>query len=87
MTFISINLNWDPFVRLFDCHDKGPKDPLVCQAEGMVQDIAQLVSAKHNLTIRHAKDRNNDWGMQPKSGPLNVSGEWAGVMGGVVSAS
>ena len=31
------------------------------------------------------RDVHDDWGLFPKSGPNNLSGEWNGVMGGVVN--
>ena len=28
---------------------------------------------------------DGDWGMIPKAGPYNMSGEWGGVMGDVIN--
>ena len=31
------------------------------------------------------KEPNDDWGLTPKEGPFNRSGNWSGVMGNVVN--
>ena len=35
----------------------------------------------YNFTWDVYRDENNDWGLFPKSGPYNISGNWTGVMG------
>ena len=37
-----------------------------------------------NFTWDFYRDVNDDWGLAPKSGPYNKSGDWHGVLGDVV---
>jgi hypothetical protein len=43
-----------------------------------------VLSRMYNFTFVSDRDVAGDWGTLPKSGPMNLSGEWGGVMGGVI---
>ena len=55
-----------------------------CKASGLLQDMGLLLAKRLNFTLEHVWQEDGDWGVQPKSGPYNMSGEWGGVMGGVI---
>ena len=80
-TLGSFNLDWAPFITLENCTD----EQLTCNALGMANDVAILVGNHLNFTISHFKDANGNWGLTPVAGFRNLSREWAGVLGLVVT--
>ncbi len=81
LTIIATSLSWPPYVTLGQCNSKGFK----CKTKyGLLVDLMDLWSQELNFKWDFYKDVNDDWGLKPKSGPYNESGEWTGVLGDVV---
>ena len=77
----SISLNWLPDNAAYDCNTNLGD----CKNQiGILPPIADTVSRQVNLTWKTQLDPNGDWGLQPKSGPNDLTGNWSGVLGSVV---
>ena len=74
----SITGDWKPFVNIHNCDQFGKN----CAIDGFSVDIMNTAAKFMNFTW--SSEISNDWGMSPKSGPFNISGEWGGVMGNVI---
>ena len=74
-------LSWEPFISIYDCNSFGEN----CNYHGLLVDLMDFWSKSLNFTWDIYKDTDGDWGSYPKSGPFNLSGEWSGVMGDVVT--
>ena len=81
LTLRSIGLTWSPYLTVDECNEKG-EDCAV--NSGFFVDAMNELSKKFNFTFTSDRDPNGDWGVLPKSGPFNRSGEWGGVLGDVV---
>ena len=77
----STSLTHAPYLTIDDCDALGHK----CKKNyGYLIDYMDMLAAKFNFTYTSTKDVNDDWGMQPKSGPFNENGTWGGIMGDVI---
>ena len=47
--------------------------------------MIEIFAKEFNFTHASHKNMDGDWGMLPKAGPYNMSGEWGGVMGDVIN--
>ena len=47
--------------------------------------MMKIFAMEFNITHASHKNLDGDWGMLPKAGPYNMSGEWGGVMGDVIN--
>ena len=80
----SISLPWPPYLMMTDCGGNHAR-PQECINDGYLIDFMEMARHLFNFTYVSLKDPNDDWGLGPKSGPHNLSGTWAGVMGGVIN--
>ena len=69
---------WKPYVKIDNCNQIGTKHDIKGFAVDIMDGAADYMNFTWNAEI------SDDWGMTPKSGPFNMSGEWGGVMGNVV---
>jgi hypothetical protein len=74
----STALPWPPFLMMKNCMNDS------CDDSGYFKDYIDIVSKQRNFTFVSHKDVHNDWCVIAKSGPFNMSGNWGGVMGGVI---
>ena len=74
----TITAEWKPYVKIDKCNQIGTN----CAIKGFAVDIMDGAADYMNFTWN--AEISNDWGMTPKSGPFNMSGEWGGVMGNIV---
>ncbi len=80
----STSLTWVPYLSVSDCDEQG----MDCNKNyGALVDIVALLEKRYNMTIHSYKDPNNDWGVYPKNGSHDYTGEWGGVMGDVSKLS
>ena len=77
---LGVTLSWAPFLTI-DCNEEGKN----CTTRGFYHDFTNAMGRIMNFTWDSHADPNGDWGVRPISGPFNRSGEWGGVMGGVVN--
>jgi hypothetical protein len=82
LTITSISLSLAPYLTLENCDQSGKN----CTVYGYLKDYADVLAKQFNFTYESHKDVNGDWGVLPKSGPFNRSGEWSGVMGNVINS-
>ncbi len=80
LTITSISLPWQPYLYMSDCGDDGK----TCANSGYLIDYLDILARRYNFSYVSYRKADGDWGVLPKSGPLNLSGEWGGVMGSVV---
>lgn len=52
---------------------------------GFLVDLMQIWSQELNFTWKTIENPNQDWGLQPKNGSYDLSGDWSGAFGDVVS--
>ena len=84
LTVRSISDTWAPFLTIDKCNEGGKN----CKInKGCLVDFMDIASKEFNFTYVSEKEPNGDWGLVPKSGPFNMSGEWSGVMGNVVKGT
>ncbi len=77
----SSTLSWAPFLTIDDCDETGRN----CKKNfGYLGDYMEFIAGAMNFTLVSYQDVDRDWGVVPKSGPYNRSGEWGGVMGDVI---
>jgi hypothetical protein len=76
----TIGVNYAPYFTLEDCDQNGRK----CRSNGYLKQYSDLIAKQFNFTYESHKEVNDDWGVLPKSGPYNLSGEWGGVLGDVI---
>ena len=82
LTIHSISGSWAPYMIIDKCDEQGKH----CNFNsGYLVDFMNIMAEKFNFSYESVKEPNGDWGTVPKSGPLNLSGEWGGVMGNVVN--
>ncbi len=81
MSIRSISLTWSPYYILEDCDAEG----LCSKDSGFLKGLMDLIRQDLNFTYVTYVEPSGDWGVIPKSGPFNTSGEWGGVMGSVVN--
>ncbi len=74
----SIALNWAPYLTIEDCDEQGTN---CVKNFGALIDLARIVGRMFNLSVISTRDPDGDWGVYPKSGPHDYTGEWGGVMG------
>ena len=74
----TITGEWRPYVNIVNCDQTGK----TCAIEGFAVDIMDGAAKLMNFTWN--AEISNDWGLTPKSGPYNTSGDWGGVMGNIV---
>ena len=78
----SISLTWAPYLTVGGCNEQG----INCAVnDGYLGDYMDILADQFNFTFTSDKEPNGDWGIMPKSGPFNLSGDWGGVMGNVVT--
>jgi hypothetical protein len=82
LTVSTIGLNYAPYITFEDCDQTGRK----CRSDGYLKQYTDILAKQFNFTYVSNKDVNDDWGLFPKSGPYNRSGEWGGVFGDVIMA-
>jgi hypothetical protein len=80
LTVYSIAHNDPPGITLEDCDQKGEK----CRSFGYLKYYTDVLDQQFNFTYESHK--GDDFGVLSKSAPNNLSGEWGGVMGGVINA-
>jgi hypothetical protein len=80
LTIYSISDSWAPFLTLGDCNENGT----MCNSYGYLKDYTDMISKQMNFTYESHRQMDGDWGVLPKSGPFNISGEWGGIMGKVI---
>ena len=81
----SIALPWAPYLMMTDCKNNNDGDPQECTNDGYLVDFMDMAQQLFNFTYVSLKEPNGDWGLNPKSGPYNLSGTWGGVLGGVIN--
>jgi hypothetical protein len=52
----------------------------------LFKDYTDVLAKKLNFTYESQREVDGDWGTLPKSGPYNRSGNWAGLMVGIINA-
>ena len=78
----SISETWEPYLTIEGCNEDG----INCSVhEGYIADFVNILAERFNFTYSSEKEPNGNWGILPKSGPFNLSGEWDGVLGNVVN--
>jgi hypothetical protein len=82
LTLGTIELNYTPYITMKDCDQNGRK----CRSNGYIKQYTDVLAKQFNFTYESHKEVNDDWGVLPKSGPYNRSGEWGGVLGDVIMA-
>ena len=76
----SVSLSWSPYLVIGDCDSNG----MNCFSNfGMLPDLTDKLGRMFNVSILSLKDTSEDWGIYPKSGSFDFTGEWGGVMGKV----
>ncbi len=81
----AIVLPWAPYISMDNCFpDTSPGE---CQRHGLLVDMMDQMCQILNCTWTVVAPRDGNWGVRPDSGPFNRSGEWSGVLGGVVNGS
>ena len=55
-----------------------------CDADGYLFRIFKILEKKYNFTFVTRSNSLDSWGLQPVSGPFNLSGQWEGIMGDVI---
>ncbi len=76
----SVSLSWSPYLVIGDCDSNG----MNCFSNfGMLPDLTDKLGRMFNVSILSLKDTSEDWGIHPKSGSFDFTGEWGGVMGKV----
>jgi hypothetical protein len=77
----SISDSWAPFLTYKDCN----KDGTVCNTYGYLKDYADMIATQFNFSYESHRQMDGDWGTLPKSGPNNITGEWGGMLGSVIT--
>jgi hypothetical protein len=80
LTIYSISDSYAPWLTFEDCN----KDGTVCKSYGYLKDYADMISRKLNCSYESHRQMDGDWGLMPKSGPYNISGEWGGILGSLI---
>ena len=79
MKIRSLDLDWDPFVRIQNCDDNER-----CEVHGFSIDLVDLVARRLNFTYESTREPTGLWGhMDDFASPFNEN--WSGVMGGVIT--
>ena len=77
----STSLTWAPYLTIDNCNEFG----LECVKNyGYLIDFIDKLALKFNFTYLSQKNVENDWGMQPKSGPFGINGTYGGVWGDIL---
>ncbi len=80
MTVPSVSLSWSPYLVFDNCNQEGSE----CKSNhGILTDMAKYLGELLNFTVVTTREPEGDWGVYPRSGPFDFTGEWAGVMGKV----
>ena len=74
-------LQWAPYYIIENCDEDGRN----CDTSGFYHDYTLAMGRIMNFTWQTQKELNGNWGVAPINGPFNKSGEWGGVMGGIVN--
>ena len=82
MAVISTSMDWTPYLQFDSCEDTLGQN---CVTSGFLMDLVTVLARRYNFTITSTRDPDLNWGLSPISGPFNLSGEWGGVMGDVVT--
>ena len=77
----SITLPWAPYIIMKGCD----KDGMQCKTDDFLTDMFDGIGRISNSTFTTHKQLDDNWGLQPVSGPFNKSGIWDGVFGKVVN--
>ena len=82
MTLYAISSSWLPAIHISDCDKEGKN----CKSHyGFYVDLIDAMGSLMNFTWEDRKELNDDWGLQPISGPYNKSGVWGGVLGSIIN--
>ena len=81
MKILSNTLPWPPFFTIQNCDSEGKN----CQTDGFLADYMDALGQILNFTWESHKPPDDNWGVQPLSGPFTLSGLWGGAMGSVVN--
>ena len=73
-----VTAEWKPYFIVNNCNQTGKN----CNYKGIAVDIMNRAAEIMNFTWK--AEITNDWGLSPKSGPFNISGNWGGVLGNVI---
>ena len=77
----SNTLSWMPYFNIKNCDDFGQN----CEIEGFLSDYMDAICSLLNCSWTSHAPPDGDWGVRPKSGPFNKSGEWGGAMGSIIN--
>ena len=73
-----------PAVTIGDCDDLG----MNCKTHfGLYPDLIDAMGKLLNFTWEDHFQVDNNWGLQPVSGPANRSGVWNGIFGSVINGN
>ena len=75
----SIDLTWEPHVKINDCNNLGEK----CSIDGMSANIMNLLAEKLNFTWSSNIELNKTWGTFPIDGNLE-NGTYLGIYGSII---
>ena len=81
MKIMSNTLPWPPFFEINNCDSNGRN----CETRGFLADYMNALGQIMNFTWESHKPPDDNWGVEPLSGPFNLSGIWGGAMGSVVN--
>ena len=81
----SISLPWEPYLLQTNCIDADEVGTQKCNNYGYLIDFMEMTKKMFNFTYISLRKANNDWGLNPISGPYNQSGTWGGVFGSVIN--
>ncbi len=68
--FVYTSLTWAPYLTVENCNELGRN----CTYYGFLGDMMNIYAREFNFTWDIQKDLDNSWGLFPKSGPYNLSG-------------
>lgn len=75
---VATSLSWSPYIKNENCDESGRN----CTNTGLLVDFMQIWARDFNFTWDIYADVDGDWGINPVSGPYNISGEWKGNFSG-----
>ena len=79
----SVSLTWSPYFIITNCTDEHSN----CQSEGYLAETMDILGGMMNFTWESHREKDNNWGTKPISGPANSSGIWGGVEGNVFNGT
>ena len=78
-SIVGLALTWEPFFSIKDCRDL----ETICKERSYLADTMNILGAMANFTWEVHRQKDDDWGISPISGPANASGIWGGMVGDV----